>query len=882
MKPSPPLPMAVGLADPALSRLDRTSASDAAELAGRKIVGRLKLYFAILASLGGAILAAGADNDVLPVIAIFFAIFGYLFVDWMRLFALPPIAGYALMAIVAVFCVSDFTDIDQGGNHQMMSVAQLLVAVQSILMLQEKTRRIFEQLAVFCLLELVVAAVFNNALSFGMLLIPISLVAAFALTLLATLHATDGLTGRSLIDGENPDQHLHPSESLAEATDPPSESATRSGTTVKSGGTDLGVPGPVVSIQSATSLGSLGAAHRRLPRMTFLALAPAVLLIGVIFFYALPRTTDAATGGGGAAMVGFSEEVSLDQIGQMNSNPKVALRVRMTDKRDGSVYRATGPVYLRGKVLERYRAVIGPTRNTARWSSPSMPMGPRPGPLPAEFSPKRASDRNFFDPVEVQVTAETGRTPALFAVAPYHRIDRTERIVHVPNRNTLKHSNVDRDFFPRTSYRFGTHGFRSSEQTPWIALGDDWTLFGKRFESRLGNPASSRHRLSAYQRAQEDYISQLLEFDREAMPSVVELARRFELRPSGERRTAYQFAKALELYFASSGDFGYTLKLDRPSLKRTDPIEQFVATDRQGHCQYFASALAMTLRAANIPTRLVVGYSTEEFNSLSEQYIARGSHAHSWVEALIDRDQIPDSTHVYGQPEADQYWLRLDPTPGIRAQVNADAGGVGQVLDLAQNIWDDYVVDMDGQRQSDALLGGGTNPMHQSYNRLVARISLAINRIRAGELGGGSLADGGFSGVAAIMTVLLALVGVVAFRFRPSRRGRGQRDGEDPKAPQPARMNFYHETLEQLARVGVYRRTSQTPAELTRDVSDTWHHPQAPTPDGPLAILTSAYYRLRFGSQAAEDPAVRTPEIDVAYQSLKDTIDLAQSGPETP
>ena len=121
---------------------------------------RLKLYFAILSCLGGLVLASGERTELIPVVAVFFAVFGFVFVDWLQLFALPSAFAYLLMGIAAAYCVSDFWNLQTPGNQQMLSVAQLLVFVQAILMLQKKSPRIFEQLGVFCLLELVVAAEF--------------------------------------------------------------------------------------------------------------------------------------------------------------------------------------------------------------------------------------------------------------------------------------------------------------------------------------------------------------------------------------------------------------------------------------------------------------------------------------------------------------------------------------------------------------------------------------------------------------------------------------------------------------------------------------------------------------------------------------------------
>ena len=51
-------------------------------------------------------------------------------------------------------------------------------------------------------------------------------------------------------------------------------------------------------------------------------------------------------------------------------------------------------------------------------------------------------------------------------------------------------------------------------------------------------------------------------------------------------------ARALEAYLRESGQFGYTLQMNvvDPSL---DPVEDFLVNRKEGHCEYFASALAL-------------------------------------------------------------------------------------------------------------------------------------------------------------------------------------------------------------------------------------------------------------------------------------------------
>ena len=81
------------------------------------------------------------------------------------------------------------------------------------------------------------------------------------------------------------------------------------------------------------------------------------------------------------------------------------------------------------------------------------------------------------------------------------------------------------------------------------------------------------------------------------------------------------------------GDFTYSLHHRRQT--RLDPVLDFLLHRRTGHCEYFASALALLARASGIPSRVVTGYHMQEFNSLGGYQIVRERDAHAWVEAWI-------------------------------------------------------------------------------------------------------------------------------------------------------------------------------------------------------------------------------------------------------
>lgn len=821
---------------------DQNTGRSAGELGEDSLLShRLKLYFASLSCLGGVVLGSGTGMEVLAVTAVFFALFGFVCVDWLKLFALPSIAAYTAMGLAAIYCVSNFIEFDAPNTRQMRVVAELLVFVQAILMLQEKTHRIYEQLGVFCLLQLIVAAVFNNAVNYGLLLVPVAVVGAWALSLLVVLRSSESISASA------------------------KESA------------------PSIRCSAGQAKASLESATRRLPWVVLLTVGPAVLLVAAIFFYALPRTTDASQmGKAGKALVGFSDQVRLEQIGKMIQSDRLALRVQLKDNSHQKLYKVAGPLYLRGKVLDRYRPSVRDGLPSAVWVSVPPSDINEYQTLPPEYYPSRMSDKNFYDSIDVRVSSEPMRTPSLFAIAPFHGTQHQQEIMQATDRWTL--SRQERMMptlgwdFPRVTYRFGTHAFRDGVQSEFIARWSKVASWRKADDPSVSPQA--RQKMRETRLMIEDYNRQyrqiLTAYDSDAVPTAARLATTVAESGSPGKRGPYWLARRLETLLRSDSRFGYTLNLDAEPMPGVDPIEQFLAHDQKGNCQYFASALVMMLRSQEIPARLVVGYKTEEYNEIGGYYVARQRHAHAWVEALIDKDDLPQNALVYGQVPSEQYWLRLDPTPGGGGTGQTAGGGVEQVFDLAQNIWEDYVVDMDGSRQKDALLDtGGMSPMSESYARLINSIKLLISRIQAGELGGGSLASGQlFSWPAAMFGVGMTLLVFVLVRIRLPAWIRRKIDTDRPGGAAQPSLPFFAETLEQLGRLGLWRQAAETPAEFTSAASRQIARQRRLSVAEPLALLTDAFYRLRFGpaDRRGDDAAVDSLTRE-ALGELKQRID---------
>lgn len=97
-------------------------------------------------------------------------------------------------------------------------------------------------------------------------------------------------------------------------------------------------------------------------------------------------------------------------------------------------------------------------------------------------------------------------------------------------------------------------------------------------------------------------------------------------RPQGVR----QVAQALQNYVQDSAR--YSLDTPRMPAEETDFAIWFLRRSETGYCVHFATALAVLLRAADIPARYVTGYAFEARGGMKT--IVRASDAHAWVEYM--------------------------------------------------------------------------------------------------------------------------------------------------------------------------------------------------------------------------------------------------------
>ena len=94
--------------------------------------------------------------------------------------------------------------------------------------------------------------------------------------------------------------------------------------------------------------------------------------------------------------------------------------------------------------------------------------------------------------------------------------------------------------------------------------------------------------------------------------------------------------------------FSYSTWREKPAADGLTPLGDFMRNARSGHCEYFAAATTLLLRAAGIPARYATGFAVMEYSPLESAFVVRARHAHAWARAWdgarwVDLDTTPPS-----------------------------------------------------------------------------------------------------------------------------------------------------------------------------------------------------------------------------------------------
>ena len=309
----------------------------------------------------------------------------------------------------------------------------------------------------------------------------------------------------------------------------------------------------------------------------------------------------------------------------------------------------------------------------------------------------------------------------------------------------------------------------------------------------------------------------------------------------------YEKAVAVERYLSTH--FGYTLEL--PSSVPPDPLAYFLFERKKGHCEYFASSMAVMLRSLRIPTRIVTGFRGGEYNDLTGQYVVRASDAHSWVEAYF-----PGSG-----------WISFDPTPAGSLLARTGWSRMDLYLDAAASFWREWIINYDvgHQRSLSKDAATGTRLFVDQARRWIERQhSAMLQWARRAHNHFTAFPVRWLGGLIAFTAVLIALWNVR--RLIGGLRARSLR-AHPERAPRESAALWYDRMVKRMARLGWRKSPSQTPLDFVAAIQETALQEK-------VARFTRAYESARFGKSV--DDAQSLPEL-FKEVTARETADLKKT-----
>lgn len=251
----------------------------------------------------------------------------------------------------------------------------------------------------------------------------------------------------------------------------------------------------------------------------------------------------------------------------------------------------------------------------------------------------------------------------------------------------------------------------------------------------------------------------------------------------------------------------YSYSLDVPPLPPgDDAVDHFLFETRRGYCEHFATAYAVLCRLAGIPSRVVTGYATGEYNPVTGLYEVSLDDAHAWVEIYL----------------AGVGWVTREPTPGFTLPETRSPYGIFW-------IFRDFFAWI-GRSLSSALPPFLRSGLRRGFSALAEGL--------AGLVSGVLYSSRQEPRLPALLGVLLLLGLAARFYLPRRRRALAVSRGGDPLET----MGIFLEIME---RMGFSRRPGQTLGEYLASLRST-------LPEVDLGEELRLYEKARYGGHRLE------------------------------
>ncbi len=776
---------------------------------------RLQISLITAATLAAWMLGFAQGDLIIVAASLFAGVSSVMLTDIFKWLVLDRRVSYAAMIAAAVISLNGFWQ--NTSEDQLAAIANMLIFVQIALMYQEKTLRVYSHLAVFSVLQVVVAALLNVGQAFSLLLASYVIAGSYAVMMysmhreslrLEKLQQTQ-LTGR---DEENDDAEWR-----------------RAFGGVIQCRAQVGQREASASILNRNQLAQFG------------SMACAALAFAVFFFFFSPRLGRDrwVPGSGRAGKVGFNSKVSFRTLNRLAESNDVVMRVTFRDARTGEPYEVFGEPYFRGAALANYSfGSRDPSWTVSRQNAFWKRL------------PSRASFSDSTDLVRQEISLRPSSEDVLFGVAPFYGDSHSPPWVNVDSTsNMLKKISLDASPTPQVHrYSILTTGIQAGAQSQ----------ITRQF-NRIQTQGSS----DRLKKRIEDVFGK--KWEPGVCPTIQRVSDQLIANDPATSTSRVYRCQVLMRYllgrrFKYSLDTSHIRQLSDSSI---DPVEDFFANHKTGFCGHFASALALMLRSQDIPARVVVGYRGGEYNKMGGYYLIRSRDAHAWVEAYLrpeDVDGISDRESRDLDSDAGA-WFRLDPTPGgDRGEFDKGAMAyVDQVLDYSRTLWSDYVMEVSRKSSGEDSASFNSSPTARQPQSRFRKWLQSVLPVWAWNLLGGLP-----------IAALLAIACWAVFNNLPKRRWRRAAKRRRKKRRRSS-IDFYNQLEALAAKRELSRRSHQTPREFADAIRVALVANEADRPVfEALDRVINTFYEARFGGRALDNDESKA--IEQALQCLDDAF----------
>ncbi|MCG8415272.1 MAG: DUF3488 and transglutaminase-like domain-containing protein [Pseudomonadales bacterium] len=281
--------------------------------------------------------------------------------------------------------------------------------------------------------------------------------------------------------------------------------------------------------------------------------------------------------------------------------------------------------------------------------------------------------------------------------------------------------------------------------------------------------------------------------------------------------------------------FYYTLN---PELLGDNRIDDFLFNTRQGFCEHYASTFGFLMRAAGVPTRVVVGYQGAEYNRFEDYMMVYQYNAHAWNEVWLEGEG----------------WVRFDPTAAVSpTRIRL---GVEAALQDDPGFLDESLLAAVGRFNWVNTLRLRLDAIEYEWNRRVVNYDEEVQFELFERLFGEVTQQKAMLLLIALASIVILGVGMTIIRIEP----RGQQD--------PV-VRLYNRISDELAKVGLERRKGEGPLSYRDRVVAS--KPELATV---MAELTDLYVQISYRNQAADSGVDRQQfaALQSCFRQLKSVL----------